>query len=87
MDQRKGPGWQSDWDACFAKRAEASALSDVKAAYTNLMAYLAEAMGVTKVDEHMLGASQLPSNHGIGPVQAVSKIPADQEVAGQLDYA
>jgi hypothetical protein len=53
----------------------------VRAAYTQLMAYLAAAIGATEVDAHMLSAGRVPINDDPTRVQVVSRTPSDAEVA------
>jgi hypothetical protein len=84
IDRRKGaagPRWDPSWEACFADPSNARAPSDVKAAYTNLLAYLAQAMGATQVDAHILGPGRLPSDFDTSAVSVVSRTPDDSEVA------
>jgi hypothetical protein len=52
----------------------------VMAAYTQLMAYLAAAIGATEVDEHMLSAGKVPINDDTTR-RLVSRMPSDAEVA------
>jgi hypothetical protein len=70
-------GWERAWDACFADRDDATAPSEVKSAYTNLMAYLATAMGASGVDARILGTSQVPVNYDTKTVRVVSRMPED----------
>ncbi len=70
-------GWDPAGDACFADRGDATAPSEVKSAYTKLMAYLATAMGAMGVDARILGTSQVPVNYDTKTVRVVSRIPED----------
>lgn len=76
-----GQAWEPTWDACFVDATQAVAPSEVREAYTRLMAYLATAMGATKVGAHMLGPSRLPGRYDTSLVRVVSTTPTDQEVA------
>lgn len=75
-----GSSWQIEWDGCFAAREEASEPSDVKAAYAELMAYLAQAIGAVGVDAHLLGAAQIPGNFDRRAAGMVSRTRPDKEI-------
>jgi hypothetical protein len=76
-----GTKWSPAWDACFADRGAATPPSEVMSAYTQLMAYLAGAIGATEVDAHMLSEGKIPMNDDATRVQVVSRMPTDAEVA------
>jgi hypothetical protein len=59
-----GAGWDPEWDKCFVDpdKEEISTPDEVKLPYGRFMAYMAEAIGVPKVDEHLLGSGQTPAN-------------------------
>ena len=83
-DRRKqaaGSDWDPSWDACFANRANATAPSEMKTAYTNLMPYLAQAMGATQIDAHILGPGRLPADFDTSAFSVVSRTPDDAEVS------
>jgi hypothetical protein len=76
-----GVHWDVAWEAYFAEGSNASAPSEVKGAYTKLMAYLARAIGATEIDAHILGPNRLPANFDTTAVSVVSRTPDDSEVA------
>jgi len=61
-EEAAGEDWDPAWTECFAPRDQATEPDDVKRPYGRFMAYLAEAIGVQKVDEHLLGSTQTPGN-------------------------
>jgi hypothetical protein len=69
-----GEEWSPSWSQCFVDREEASEPEDVKKAYSELMAYLARAIGATEVDAHLLGKTQLPGNFDSRAAGMVSRI-------------
>ena len=76
-----GARWDPTWAACFADRSDATPPSEVRAAYTNVMAYLAQAMGPTEIDAHILGPGRLPADFDTTAVSVVSRTAEDAEVA------
>jgi hypothetical protein len=60
-----GENWVLDWDGCFVDEQFASTPEDVKLPYGRFMAYLAESVGVSKVDEQLLGTGETPGNFDV----------------------
>jgi len=73
-EQVAGRSWQKQWAACFASRNEASEPETVRDAYAVLMAYMAEAIGATEVDAHLLRTTEMPGNFDRRAVGVVSRI-------------
>jgi hypothetical protein len=80
--QATGSAWHPDWDQYFSERHDVVSPSEVKTAYTGLMAYLANAIGATQVDSHMLGSSRIPVHYETGTISVISQIPEDNAVSG-----
>jgi hypothetical protein len=78
-EQAVGGSWDTSWKTCFAGRDEASEPKTVMAAYRQLMAYLAAAVGVEEVNEHMLGNTRLPGNFDAQAAGMVSRIQRDED--------
>jgi hypothetical protein len=74
-----GEDWDSEWNACFSERAKASAPSEIRDAYAELMAYLGRAIGAREVNEHLLGSGRVPSNYDRSVVEVVSRTAPDEE--------
>lgn len=73
-EEAAGAAWSRDWDSCFVERDEAPEPEAVKAAYAQLMAYLATAIGAVGVDAHLLGSTPLPGNFDTRAAGMVSSI-------------
>ena len=82
--QAFGGTWDPAWDKNFADRKDEFKPSDVEAAYTKVMAYLAAAIGAREVDAYLLGAGRLPANYDISLVRVVSKRRSDQDAAAPI---
>ena len=61
-------------------REKASEPEEVKNAYADLMAYLAQAIGATEVDAHLLGSTRLPGNFDRRAAGLVSRIRRGEDV-------
>lgn len=79
--QAADSSWRPEWDQCFTSPDEATEPEAVKQAYSELMAYLAHAIGADEVDAHLLGRAQIPGNFDMRAAGMVSQIePADSQV-------
>jgi hypothetical protein len=70
-----GSEWDSDWAKYFVAHDEAMNPKFVQNPYGRFMAYLGEAVGVPKVDEHLLGSTQTPSDFEVRAAGIVSTTP------------
>jgi hypothetical protein len=80
-----GERWDPAWNKCFGPRGQATEPDDVKKPYGRFTAYLAEAIGVQKVDEHLLGSTQTPGNFDARAAGVVSTkpLPTNAKVASE----